>query len=53
MWPSRYYLAVMDAVRQALRRPAVWLLPLVVLAIQLVGSMGLATARAMRCSGRS
>jgi len=29
----------MDRVRQALRRPAVWLIPLVVLAIQLVGSV--------------
>ena len=30
----------MDRVRQELRRPAVWLIPLVVLAIQLVGSNG-------------
>jgi signal transduction histidine kinase len=30
----------MDRVRQELRRPAVWLVPLVVLAIQLVGSVG-------------
>ena len=40
MWPSRYYVAGMDRVRQELRRPAVWLIPLVVLAIQLVGSIG-------------
>ena len=30
----------MDRVRQELRRPAVWLIPLVVLAIQLTGSVG-------------
>ena len=30
----------MDRVRQQLRRPAVWLIPLVVLAIQLMGSIG-------------
>jgi signal transduction histidine kinase len=40
MWPIRYYVAGMDGVRQALRRPAVWLIPLVVLAIQLFGSVG-------------
>jgi signal transduction histidine kinase len=40
MWPSRYYVAGMDRVRQALRRPAVWLIPLVVLAIQLLSSIG-------------
>jgi len=40
MWPSRDYVAGMDGVRQALRRPAVWLIPLVVLAIQLLGSIG-------------
>jgi MYXO-CTERM domain-containing protein len=40
MWPSRYYVAGMDGVRQAQRRPAVWLIPLVVLAIQLLGSLG-------------
>jgi signal transduction histidine kinase len=40
MWPSRYYLADMDRIRHELRRPAVWLIPLVVLAIQLFGSIG-------------
>jgi len=40
MWPSRYYVAGMDRVRQELRRPAVWLVPVVVLAIQVVGSVG-------------
>jgi signal transduction histidine kinase len=40
MWSDRYYVADMDGVRQALRRPAVWLIPLVVLAIQLLGSIG-------------
>jgi len=30
----------MDGLRQALRRPAVWVVPLVVLAIQLLGSLG-------------
>jgi signal transduction histidine kinase len=40
MWPSRDYVAGMDGVRQALQRPAVWLIPLVVLAIQLLGSIG-------------
>lgn len=39
MWPGRYYLAGMDGVRQQLRRPTVWLIPLVVLAIQLAGSV--------------
>jgi MYXO-CTERM domain-containing protein len=36
----RYYVAGMDGVWQALRRPGVWLVPLVVLAIQLFGSTG-------------
>ena len=40
LWPNRYYVAGMDRVRQELRQPAVWLIPLVVLAIQLVGSTG-------------
>ena len=40
MCPSRYYVAGMDGLRQALRRPAVWLVPPVVLAIQLLGSLG-------------
>jgi signal transduction histidine kinase len=51
MWPSPYYLANMDRLRrdhrssperliEQLRRPAVWLVPLVVVAIQLVGSIG-------------
>jgi DNA-binding NarL/FixJ family response regulator len=40
MWPSRHYVAGMDWVRQQLHRPAVWLIPLVVLAIQLGGSAG-------------
>jgi signal transduction histidine kinase len=40
MWPRRYYVAGMDRVRQQLRRPAVWLIPLVVLAIQLTGTIG-------------
>jgi signal transduction histidine kinase len=40
MWPSRHYVAGMDRVRQQLHRPAVWLIPLVVLAIQLGGSAG-------------
>ena len=40
MWPCRYYVAGMDRVRQELHRPAMWLIPLVVLAIQLVGSIG-------------
>src|SRR5262245_35885081 len=40
MWPSRYYVAGMDWVRQALRQPAVWLIPLVGLAIQLLSSIG-------------
>ena len=39
-WPSRYYVAGMDRVQQELRRPAVWLIPLVVLAVQFVGSGG-------------
>ncbi len=52
MWPSHYYVAGMDRVRQELRRPAVWLIPLIVLGIQLVGSIGLVTAPAMRCIGR-
>jgi hypothetical protein len=30
----------MDRVQQELRRPVVWLIPLVVLAVQLVGSVG-------------
>jgi signal transduction histidine kinase len=38
MWSDRYYVAGMDRVRQELRRPVVWLLPLVVLVIQLIGS---------------
>ena len=38
MWPGRYYVADMDRVRQELRRPAVWLTALVVLAVQLGGS---------------
>jgi signal transduction histidine kinase len=37
---ARYYLADMDRVRQAMGRPAVWLIPLVVLAIQLWGTLG-------------
>jgi signal transduction histidine kinase len=40
MWPGRYYVAGMDRIRHELRRPAVWLIPLVVLAIQLFGSVG-------------
>jgi hypothetical protein len=52
MWPSHYYVAGMDRVRQELRRPAVWLIPLIVLGIQLVGSIGLVTAPAMRSIGR-
>src|SRR5262245_58780281 len=40
MWPSPYYGAGMEGLRQALRRPAVWLIPLVALAIQLLGSLG-------------
>src|SRR5262245_2288038 len=40
MWPRRYYVAGMDGLRQALRRPAVWFIPLVVLAIQWLGSLG-------------
>jgi signal transduction histidine kinase len=40
MCPSRYYVAGMDGLRQALRRPAVCLVPPVVLAIQLLGSLG-------------
>jgi signal transduction histidine kinase len=39
-WPTPYYLSDMDRVRQELRRPAVWLLPLVILAIQLTGTIG-------------
>jgi signal transduction histidine kinase len=39
-WPVRYYVAVMDRVRDELRRPTVWLIPLVVAAIQLAGSVG-------------
>jgi DNA-binding NarL/FixJ family response regulator len=35
----RYYVAGMDRVRQELRRPAVWLIPLAVLAVQLGGSV--------------
>jgi signal transduction histidine kinase len=38
MWPIPYYVANMDRVRDELRRPAVWLIPLVVAAIQLAGS---------------
>jgi signal transduction histidine kinase len=38
MWPMPYYVANMDRVRDELRRPAVWLVPLVVAAIQLAGS---------------
>jgi signal transduction histidine kinase len=38
MWPIPYYVANMDRVRDQLRRPAVWLIPLVVAAIQLAGS---------------
>jgi hypothetical protein len=38
MWPMPYYVATMDRVRDELRRPAVWLVPLVVAAIQLAGS---------------
>jgi signal transduction histidine kinase len=38
MWPVPYYVANMDRVRDELRRPAVWLIPLVVAAIQLAGS---------------
>jgi signal transduction histidine kinase len=40
MWPSHYYVAGMDRVRRELGRPAVWLVPLAVLAIQLFGSIG-------------
>ena len=40
MRPSHYYVAGMDRVQQELRRPVVWLIPLVVLAVQLVGSVG-------------
>jgi signal transduction histidine kinase len=40
LWPGGDYLADMDAVRAELRRPAVWLLPLVVGFIQVVGSTG-------------
>ena len=39
-WPVSHYVSDMDAVRAELRRPAVWLLPLVVAAIQLAGSAG-------------
>jgi signal transduction histidine kinase len=38
MWSSRYYVADMDRVRQQMCRPVVWLIPLVVLAIQLFGT---------------
>jgi signal transduction histidine kinase len=38
MWSDRYYVADMDRVRQQLRRPAVWLIPPVVAAIQLAGT---------------
>ena len=37
-WPIPYYVASMDRVSDQLRRPAVWLIPLVVAAIQLAGS---------------
>ena len=52
MWPSRYYVAGMYRVRQELRRPPMWLIPLIVLGIQLVGSIGPRPAPAMRCIGR-
>ena len=39
-WPVSYYVANMDAVRAQLRRPAVWLVPVVVAAVQLAGSAG-------------
>jgi signal transduction histidine kinase len=38
VWPIPYYVSNMDRVRDELRRPAVWLVPLVVAAIQLAGS---------------
>jgi hypothetical protein len=41
----------MDRVRQQLRRPAVWLIPLVVLAIQLMGSVGPSTGPVLLCTG--
>jgi signal transduction histidine kinase len=40
MWPTSDYVAGMHAVQARLRRPSVWLVPLVVAAIQLVGSIG-------------
>ena len=46
MCPMPYYVAGMDRVRDALRRPAVWLVPLVVPAIQLLGSSDRGTAQA-------
>ncbi len=39
-WPVSHYVANMDAVRAQLRRPAVWLVPVVVAAVQLAGSAG-------------
>jgi hypothetical protein len=41
----------MDRVRQQLHRPAVWLIPLVVLAIQLGAVPGLVTAAVWTCTG--
>jgi len=39
-WPDRDYVAVMDRFVDRLRRPAVWLIPVVVAAIQVAGSVG-------------
>jgi signal transduction histidine kinase len=40
MWSGRDYVAHMDAVLRQLRRPSVWLVPLVVAAVQFAGSGG-------------
>lgn len=38
-WPGAYYVSDMSRIRDELRRPAVWLIPLVVAAVQLSGSV--------------
>ena len=48
--PSHYNVAGMDRVQHELRRPVVWLIPLVVLAVQLMGSVGPGTAQVPHAS---
>jgi len=40
LWSRPRYVSDMERIRHELRRPMVWLIPLIILAIQLVGSIG-------------